>query len=111
MWRKIDYGIVDRLVISLGSSSIAIARRLGYIDTAIDNRVTSVGSGTNNVGHWLGRYIDPKAVSRAVEATGHVNGTNGRTGRNYEPHSMQHNLLIIVIWLVAALGFFYWIAG
>ena len=111
MWRKIDYGIVDRLVISLGSSSITIARRLGYIDAAIDNRVTSVGSGTNNVGDWLGRYIDPKTVSRAVEGAGHVDGTNGQTARKYEPHSMQHNLLIIVIWLVAALGFFYWIAG
>ena len=111
MWRKIDQGIVDRLVLSLGSASIGIARRLGYLDSAVDNRVTSVGTGSVTVSHWLGKFVDTAGISRTVDGIGQGADATGRVARHYEPHTLQHNLLIIVLWLVAALGFFYWIAG
>ena len=111
MWRKIDQGIVDRLVLSLGSASIGIARRLGYLDSAVDNRVTSVGTGSVTVAHWLGKFVDTAGISRTVDGIGQGADATGRVARHYEPHTLQHNLLIIVLWLVAALGFFYWIAG
>ena len=111
MWRKIDQGIVDRLVLSLGSASIGIARRLGYLDSAVDNRVTSVGTGSVTVAHWIGKFVDTAGISRTVDGIGQGADATGRVARHYEPHTLQHNLLIIVLWLVAALGFFYWIAG
>ena len=111
MWRKIDQGIVDRLVLSLGSASIGIARRLGYLDSAVDNRVTSVGTGSVTVAHWLGKFVDTAGISRTVDGIGQGADATGRVARHYEPHTLQHNLLVIVLWLVAALGFFYWIAG
>ena len=111
MWRKIDQGIVDRLVLSLGSASIGIARRLGYLDSAVDNRVTSVGTGSVTVAHWLGKFVDTAGISRTVDGIGQGADATGRVARHYEPHTLQHNLLIVVLWLVAALGFFYWIAG
>ena len=111
MWRKIDQGIVDRLVLSLGSASIGIARRLGYLDSAVDNRVTSVGTGSVTVAHWLGKFVDTAGISRTVDGIGQGADATGRAARHYEPHTLQHNLLIVVLWLVAALGFFYWIAG
>ena len=111
MWRKIDQGIVDRLVLSLGSASIGIAKRLGYLDSAVDNRVTAVGTGSVTVAHWLGKFVDTAGISRTVDGIGQGADATGRVARHYEPHTLQHNLLIIVLWLVAALGFFYWIAG
>ena len=111
MWRKIDQGIVDRLVLSLGSASIGIAKRLGYLDSAVDNRVTAVGTGSVTVAHWLGKFVDTAGISRTVDGIGQGADATGRAARHYEPHTLQHNLLIVVLWLVAALGFFYWIAG
>lgn len=111
MWRKIDQGIVDRLVLSLGSASIGIAKRLGYLDSAVDNRVTAVGTGSVTVAHWLGKFVDTAGISRTVDGIGQGADATGRVARHYEPHKLQHNLLIVVLWLVAALGFFYWIAG
>ena len=111
MWRKIDQGIVDRLVLSLGSASIGIAKRLGYLDSAVDNRVTAVGTGSVTVAHWLGKFVDTAGISRTVDGIGQGADATGRVARHYEPHTLQHNLLVIVLWLVAALAFFYWIAG
>jgi NADH-quinone oxidoreductase subunit L len=111
MWVRIDQGIVDRLVLSLGSATTVIARRLGYLDSAVDNRVTSVGTGSVILGHWLAKFVDKAGVSRAVDEIGQGADATGRAARHYEPHTLQHNLLIVVFWLVAALGFFYWIAG
>lgn len=135
-WRRIDQGIIDNIVISLGTISIAIAHRLGFLDAAIDNRVTSIGTastaiahrlgyldaivdsrvnsvGTGSVGmaRWLGRFIDTEGISKTVDDFGRGVDATGRQAQRYEPHTLQHNLLVVVLWLVAALGFFYWIGG
>ena len=111
MWRKIDQGIIDRLVVSLGSASIGIARRLGYLDSAVDNQVTSVGTGSIGIARWLGRFVDTAGITKTVEGLGRGVDASGRAARHYEPHTLQHNLLVVVTWLIAALGFFYWIMG
>lgn len=111
MWRRIDQGIVDRFVVSLGAFSTGIARRLGYLDSAVDNRVISVGTGSVSAARWLGKFVDTAGISRSVDGIGRGVDASGRAARRYEPHTLQHNLLVVVIWLVAALGFFYWIAG
>lgn len=135
-WEKIDKGIIDRLVLSLGSLSVGIARRLGAVDIAVDRQVTNVGTssvrvarwlgavdiavdrrvvsvGTGSVGvaRWLGKFIDKAGISRTVDGIGRGAEASGRAAGRYEPRTLQHNLLVVVLWLVAALGFFYWIAG
>lgn len=110
-WRKIDQGVIDYLVISLGTASTGIARRLGYLDSAVDNRVTSVGTGSVSIARFLGRFIDTAGISRTVEGLGRGVDASGHAAQRYEPHTLQHNLLVVVFWLVAALGFFYWIGG
>ncbi len=135
-WRVIDQGIIDRLVLGLGTSSNAIAhavghvevvidfivssfgtastgiaRRLGYFDSAVDDRVASVGKGSVTIASWLGRFVDSEGIEKTVDGLGRGADASGRAAKRYEPHTMQHNLLVVVFWLVAALGFFYWIAG
>ncbi len=134
-WRTIDQGIVDRLVVSLGSMSIGIARqlahvdrlvdhivvsvgsvstgiarRLGYLDRAVDQRVVSVGTGSVRTARWLGKFVDTAGINKTVEGLGRGVEASGHAARRYEPRTLQHNLLVIVFWLIAALGFFYWIA-
>jgi NADH-quinone oxidoreductase subunit L len=110
MWRRIDQGIIDRLVVSLGAGSTFVARLLGHFDSAVDNRVTSVGTGSVRTARWLGKFVDTEGIDNTVDGIGRGAEASGRTARRFEPHTLQHNLLVIVIWLVAALGFFYLIA-
>ena len=109
-WLKIDQGIVDRLGISLGTACLAIAGRLGYLDRAVDGRVVSVGTGSVKAARWLGKFVDTAALEKTVEGLGRGVDASGHAARRYEPRTLQHNLLVIVFWLVAALGFYYWIA-
>ena len=109
-WRRIDQGIVDRLVVSLGTVCVAVASRLGYLDRAVDGRVVSVGTGSVRVARWLGKFVDTAALEKTVEGLGRGVDASGHAARRYEPRTLQHNLLVIVFWLVAALGFYYWIA-
>ncbi len=111
MWKRVDQGIIDRLVILLGTASTGLARRLRILDSAVDNRVVSIGGGSVKAARWVGQFVDSKGISKTVEGIGRGVDLSGQTARRYEPHTLQHNLLVIVIWLVAALGFFYWIAG
>ncbi|MGI9257702.1 MAG: NADH-quinone oxidoreductase subunit 5 family protein [Gammaproteobacteria bacterium] len=135
VWLKIDQGLVDRLVVSLGSISVGIARqltnvdrvvdhvvvsvgtvstgiarRLGYLDRAVDRRVVSVGTGSVRTARWLGKFVDTAGIEKTVESLGRGVDASGHAARRYEPRTLQHNLLVIVFWLIAALGFFYWIA-
>ncbi len=134
-WRTIDQGIVDRLVVSLGSISVGVARqltnvdrlvdhvvvsvgtvstgvarRLGYLDRAVDQQVVSVGTGSVKTARWLGKFVDTAAIGNTVDGIGRSVDASGHAARRYEPRTLQHNLLVIVFWLVAALSFFYWIA-
>ena len=111
MWRKIDQGIIDRLVGSIASATLSVARRLGVLDSAVDSRVATVGSGTISAALWLGKFVDTAGISKPVEELGRGVDASARAARKYEPHTLQHNILVVVFWLIAALGFFYWIAG
>ncbi|MEO0420710.1 MAG: NADH-quinone oxidoreductase subunit L [Pseudomonadota bacterium] len=136
MWAKIDRGIIDRLVLSMGaislgvarrlgaidmavdrqvtnvgSGSVGLARRLGAIDIAVDRQVTRVGSGSVSLARWLGRNVDTAGISKTVDGLGKGVDASGQAARRIEPRTLQHNLLVVVLSLIAALTFFYWIAG
>ena len=136
MWQRVDRGIIDRLVestgalslgvarglvaidiaidrqvIKVGTGSVGIARGLGAIDLNIDRQVTNVGTGSVGIARWLGRIIDTAGISRTVEGLGRSVDASGRAARRIEPRTLQHNLLVVVLTLIAALAFFYWIAG
>jgi NADH-quinone oxidoreductase subunit L len=111
MWNRIDRGIIDRLVVSTGSVSVGLARRLGAIDMAVDRQVVHVGTGSVGLARWLGRRVDTAGVTKAVEGLGRGVDASGRAAERYEPRTLQHNLLVLVLLMIAALAFFYWIAG
>jgi NADH-quinone oxidoreductase subunit L len=111
MWDNIDRGIVDRLVLGLGSGSIGVARRLGRIDMAVDRQVDNVGTGSVSIARWLGRIVDTGGISKTVDGVGRGVDATGHAAKRMEPRTLQHHLLVVVLWLVAALAFFYMLAG
>jgi len=86
MWRRIDQGIIDRFVVILGSASVGIAS-------------------------WLSRFVETAGISRTVDSMGKGVDASGQAAHRYEPHTLQHNIVVVVFWLIAALGFFYLIVG
>lgn len=110
MWKRIDRGVIDRLVESTGALSIGVARGLGAIDIAVDRQVTNVGTGSVGIARWLGRIIDTAGISRTVEGLGRGVDASGRAARRIEPRTLQHSLLVVLLTLIGALAFFYWIA-
>ncbi|KGE02988.1 NADH-quinone oxidoreductase subunit L [Pseudohaliea rubra] len=111
LWKAIDRDIVDRLVLSLGAGSVAGARRLGRIDMAVDRQLAGVGSGSVVLARWLGRTVDTGGISRTVDSVGRGADVSGHAAERMEPRTLQHHLLVVVLWLVAALIFFYLVAG
>ena len=87
-----------------------MARRLGAIDIAVDRQVTNVGTGSVGIARWLGRIVDTAGITRTVEGLGRGVDASGHAARRVEPRTLQHNLLVVLLSLVAALAFFYWIA-
>jgi glutamate-1-semialdehyde aminotransferase len=67
-----------------------------------------MGIGTCILG-YANKFVDTAGISRTVDGIGKGVDASGRAAQSYEPHTLQHNLLVVVFWLIAALGFFYWI--
>jgi hypothetical protein len=101
---------VDRQVVNVGARSVGIARWLGTIDVAVDRQVVNVGTGSVGIARWLGRIVDTAGISRTVEGLGKGADATGHAAQRAEPRTLQHYLLVVVLSLVAALAFFYWIA-
>ena len=66
-WKNIDQGFIDRIVVGFGTISTAIALRLGILDSAVDHRVTSVGSGSVSIARWIGKFVDNAGIRRTVD--------------------------------------------
>ncbi|MFL2547272.1 MAG: NADH-quinone oxidoreductase subunit L [Candidatus Rariloculaceae bacterium] len=110
LWRVIDQGVVDRLIVSLGPVSVSISRWLWQvIDMGIFDRIVNA-VGSRSV--WLAKRLE--TVDRVGiaenERLGRGVDASGQALQGFQPRTLQHDLLVVVFWLAAALGFFYWIA-
>lgn len=109
-WRVIDRGLIDRFVLSVAPGSVAVAAWIARrIDRdIIDRQVESVGAGSVGMAHKLAEVIDTGALAHSADQVAHSVEETGRQALRYEAHTLQHNLLVVVLLLVAALSFFYW---
>jgi NADH-quinone oxidoreductase subunit L len=111
LWRVIDQGLIDRFIVSLGPLSVGASRWLWrVIDVGvIDRLVVSVGSRSVSVAQRL-ELVDRVGATRNDERLGRGVDASGHALQDLQPRTLQHDLLVVVYWLAAALGFFYWIA-
>jgi len=111
MWRVIDQGIVDRFIVSLGPLSVGVSRWLWRVidQGVIDRLVVSVGTQSVSVAKRM-ELVDTAGSTKSDEQLGRGVDASGHALQGVQPRTMQHDLLVVVFWLAAALGFFYWIA-
>jgi NADH-quinone oxidoreductase subunit L len=111
LWRVIDQGLIDRFIVSLGPLTISASRWLWrVIDLGIvDRLVVSVGSRSVGIARRI-ELVDREGTTRNIDRLGRGADASGHALQGFQPRTLQHDLLVVVFWLAAALGFFYWAA-
>ena len=82
LWRKIDIRVIDRFVYFIANYSVYFAR-------------------------WLWQIVDIHWLERKVERFGEQVVTTGQILKKIESRTIQHQLLVMIFWLVAMTGLLY----
>lgn len=101
LWRGIDLHCIDRGLSGAAEAAKALSEWLrGTIETnGIDRGVGATAPILMRFSRRLWRVLDIRSAS----------GT-GDASRKIEPRPLQHQLVIVICWLVLAIGLSYWLA-
>ena len=109
LWRMVDLRI-DRGVVEFGGQTVNLARWLWrVVDLRIDRGVVGFGGRTVGLARWLREFFDKRVIDQNVERLAYTVDATGHALQKFEPRMLQHHLSIVVFWLVAAMGLFYWL--
>ncbi len=109
LWRTVDIRGFDRMVHAIASTTLALASWLWrVIDIkGIDRVIVGVGASSVGLGQWMWRVMDIRwlgsnlcQIFKGVDAAGQVI-------QETESRTIQHHLLVMVFWLVSAIGLLY----
>ncbi len=111
LWRIVDIRGFDRVVHSVASSSLVFATWLWrVIDIkGIDRMVVGLGGSSVGLGRWLWRVVDVRWLSYNVRQILKGADVAGQILQETETRTIQHHLLVMVFWLVSAIGFLYFL--
>jgi len=109
LWRVVDIGGFDRAIHSIASSSIIVANWLWrVIDIkGIDRAVVGLGGSSVGLGRWLWRVVDIRWIETNIGQVLQKADAAGHILQETESRTIQHQLLVMVFWLVAAIGLLY----
>ena len=75
----------------------------------IDGAVVATGRQSVGLARWLWEAIDIRWVDRNVERIGLAANKTSHKLQEVEPRTLQQHLIVLILWLVIATVFFYWI--
>lgn len=109
LWRNIDMRIIDTAIHSIATNSVLFAQWLWrMVDVkGIDRIVVGLGQRSVGMSHWLWRVIDIKWLEQNVGQVGSQADHAGQLLQEAEPRTIQHQLLVMIVWLVLATGLLY----
>ena len=109
-WRIIDLGCIDRVVTGVAGVSVALSRWLWQVVDVrgIDRIVTGTEGHTMNVVRWFWQHIEMRKLDGPDERAPHRADTADRPAQDVKPRMLQHHVLVMVFWLIIAIGLFYW---
>ncbi len=111
LWRTVDIGGIDRFITSIAGVSVSFATWLWQVVDVrgIDRGVVGIGGQSVNFARWLWQVIDIRGIEKNVERLGRQADATGHMLQKVEPRMLQHHLLVMVFWLILAIGLFYWL--
>ena len=104
LWQTIDVRGVDRAIHGIASSSLLFAHWLWRIVDikGIDRIVIGIGQRSIGFGRWLSQMVDIQWLEQNINQVGNQADAAGRALQDVEPHTIQHQLLVMILWLVLA---------
>ena len=111
LWRIIDMRLIDTFIHSIATYSILFARWLWRIVDVkgIDRIVMGIGRQSVGMGSWLWQVVDIQWLEQRVSQVGRQADTAGQLLQEAEPRTLQHQLLVMILWLVLATGLLYFL--
>lgn len=109
LWRIIDVSVVDRFIHSIASYSILFAQWLWRVVDikGIDRIVMGIGQQSIGVGRWLWQVVDIRWLEHKIGQAGNQADAAGQILQETETRTLQHQLLVMIFWLVLATGLLY----
>jgi len=107
----VDVRGIDRGVVAIGEQTVNFSRWLWQVVDVrgIDRGVVGIGGQSVNFARWLWQVIDIRGIEKNVERLGRQADATGHMLQKVEPRTLQHHLLVMVFWLILAIGLFYWL--
>jgi NADH-quinone oxidoreductase subunit L len=111
LWRIVDVRVFDRAIHSIASFSISFANWLWrVIDIkGIDRAVIGLGGSSVGLGRWLWRVVDIRWLESNIGQVMKKADSAGLTLQEADSRTLQHHLLVMVFWLVSAIGLLYFL--
>ncbi len=109
LWRMIDMRVIDTFIHSIATYSILFAQWLWRIVDikGIDRIVMGIGQQSVGMGRWLWQVVDIRWLEQRVNQMGRQADVAGQMLQEAEPRTLQHQLLVMILWLVLATGLLY----
>ena len=109
LWHNIDKSVIDTFIHSIAIYSVHFARWLWRIVDikGIDRMVMGIGRQSVGAGHWLWQVVDIRWLEQKVNQMGSQADTAGQLLQEVEPRTLQHQILVMILWLVFATGLLY----
>ena len=111
LWRIIDIKVIDHFIHSIATYSVYFAGWLWQIIDIrfIDRFVQFIGTYSVKFSGRLWRIVDIRWLEgRVGKVAGQANAT-GQLLQEMETHTIQHQLLVMIFWLVAMTGLLYFL--
>ncbi len=109
LWQVIDMSVIDKAIHTFASYSVLFAQWLWRIVDikGIDRIVIGIGQLSVEMSRWLWWVIDAGWLEQKVGQVGRQADVAGQFLQEAEPRTTQHQLLVMVLWLVLATGILY----
>jgi len=109
LWRVIDMRLIDRAIHSIASSSVLFARWLWKIVDikGIDRLVVGIGQQSVGLSRWLWQVVGVGWLEQKADQEGSQADVAGPFLEEAEVRTIQHQLLVMILWLVLATGTLY----
>ncbi len=111
LWKAIDLGCVDRVVTGMAGVVVVLGRWLWQsVDVkGLDRVAGGTGAHMMSVPRRLWQRLPVRGPEEPVEQFPHGADATDQIMRDVEPRTLQHHLLMMVFWLIVAIGLFYWL--
>lgn len=109
LWRVIDIRLIDRAIHSIASYSVLFAQWLWKIVDikGIDRFVVGIGQQGVGLTRWLWKVVGVEWLEQKADQVGSQVDVAGPFLHEAEARTIQHQLLVMILWLVLATGTLY----